>query len=386
MKFLSALILGTLVATSPSSGGSYVDVADCNSTLGCQESLPANPAAQCPACPVTPFAVVHPLGYDGTQNALNLRICLDSDAMELLPGLEWSIKIWNEAVAVPRNCHGCHPWEDTPFPSGPKFAATVLLHELGHCAVGLGHPNRPWDVGWDGVFEETSFTRSLGVVAAANGISPGVDGIRGTADDLHIDAMGEEALSVSWFRTSDNDPFVLDSTLIDRDTYSSARSSHPSGDRRGANANRFVGLHLGYAKAQSVMYSGATAGQFFSGLSADDVNMIKMARTGADRLAGTADDYTLTLQYVGECGTNAHDLRVRYGMSPNLGLCQNQEIGYSYPQNPLLAWNYSVQFDPNLNPAGPLVVSLSSLADWDYAVPVFFDGFESGDTSGWDAP
>ena len=108
--------------------------------------------------------------------------------------------------------------------------------------------------------------------------------------------------------------------------------------------------------------------------------MVLMARTGVDREAGTGDDYTLDLQYVGAC-TNPHDLRVLLDSSlPNgaLGVCRNQDIDYSFTQNPLLARHYSVVVESG----GTLEVALND-EDWEFGLPIFLDGFESGDVSEW---
>ena len=246
-----------LLWTAPAISGSFVDVVDCTSTAGCSRHLPATPNSQCTDCEVTPFAIVHPLGCDGTQTALTLRICLDDSLPEAEPALQWAIDIWEGLTPVEENCHGCVTWEEGGR-SGRNLIVTTILHELGHCAMGLDHPNRHWDDDWNGVFEETSFTRSADVANTAGAISAGTDMIRGSQDDQHTAPAGGDALSVSWFRTVDNDPFVIDATVIDLDSYTNARSQLPSGHNWGTNANRVVGDDLGYSDDQSVMYSGTT--------------------------------------------------------------------------------------------------------------------------------
>ena len=86
------------------------------------------------------------------------------------------------------------------------------------------------------------------------------------------------------------------------------------------------------------MYGGTARNHFYRGLSADDVNIAQMSRTGVDLDAGTADDYTVDLQSV-------------------------------------------------VSPSGSAVLTIfiNSDLDWAFGVPLFVDGFESGDLSEWDA-
>lgn len=89
--------------------------------------------------------------------------------------------------------------------------------------MALDHVNRVWDAMGDGFWEITSFTLSAnaGVQVKPPGLDEGRDMIRGSSDDFHHGIGGDPvADSVSWFRKSDNDPFVIDVTVIDINSYS----------------------------------------------------------------------------------------------------------------------------------------------------------------------
>lgn len=152
--------------------------------------------------------------------------------------------LWNGLMATAGNCSGCRIWEDPdlPLPVPPLELRTVLIHEIGHCAFGIDHPD--WVNGDD---EPTSFTSSQN----ASTISPGSDGIRGTRDDLPSPLPGTRL--IHWFRKADNDPFVVDPTIIDDSTYSRQIISLPPGSSWPASGSRPVGESLGYPDSQSVM-------------------------------------------------------------------------------------------------------------------------------------
>ncbi len=267
-------------------------------------------------------------------------------------------------------------------------AETVLLHELGHCPLGLGHPDRPWDAGDDGIWESTSFTRSWRVAAPPVGIVTGPDFLRGTLDDEQFGFGGMRAQSVSWFRIADNDPVVVDGTIIDINTYSrSTAGDLPAGHSWAANANRVTAEQLGAPNTQAVMYSLVSDSEIKRQLSADDVNMARMARTGQDSVAGTADDYTVELVLVDSCDSGADvivffsDVTDDQGNPLDLaGFCSPSGVDFSFPQNPLLARHVSLVSEGG----GAFVLTLNSLLDWIFGEEVFAAGFETGDTSEWD--
>lgn len=181
---------------------------------------------------------------------------------------------------------------------------------------------------------------------------------RGSGDDFHQAFGGPPAESVSWFRQADNDPFIVDATVIDIGTFSRSLSNLPPPDTWGASGHLKVALPKGYVESQAVMFGLYQRQQFYMNLLADDANMLKMARTGVDLMAGTADDYAVDLLYVGDC-SNAHDLKVSVDPVPSgaFGICGNLRIDYSFdPGNPLLARHFSIK---TIVPAAPLEIVLN---------------------------
>jgi hypothetical protein len=281
--------LGLLLGISPAKGGSFLDVAECNLNSGCVLGVPATQHPLCdPNCEIPPFAITHPFGFTGPQTTLQIRICVDAASSQLEPGIQRAITKWEAMLPTTGNCAGCVLWEETPPPQGNFYADTTILHELGHCAVGLDHVNRLWDADNDGTFESTSFTLSAEAFHPG-GIDDGPDDIRGSNDDFHTGPVGgQPAESVSWFRRADNDPFIVDATVIDESTFSrSVTANLPPGHTWAANGNRLVGESLGYSDSQAVMYSRGVREHYYSSLGADDVNMVKMGMTGVDLMSGT---------------------------------------------------------------------------------------------------
>lgn len=302
-----------------------------------------------------------------------------------------AIATWNALVATTQNCLGSALWEGSSSTGDTFHAESVILHELGHCALGLDHPDRPWDADNDGVFEPTSFTRSWGALHPG-GINAGADGIRGSFDDLNR-APGSPtkiAESVSWFRRSDNNPVIVDGTVIDLDTYSrSVATNLPANHTWAANGNLAVARSLGEPFTHTVMYSLIDPGQQYSGLSADEVNMVRMGMTGEDLMAGTDDDYTVELVYVADCASNLSAIRVTFaqmslGDPAPAAVCEGADIDYAFPPpNPMLARHFEVvELFATIAP----VIRLDPDLNWDTGPPisvVFQDDFESGDLSAW---
>ncbi len=371
-------------------GGSYLQVRVCDDN-GCRETLPVTQHPSCPTpedCPITFFSIVHPFGYSGVENQVEVSVCLLNDSLELEPSLIEAIQTWNDLVATTENCANCVLIEETPPTAGSFDSYSAQLHELGHCGMGLDHINRTWDEQWDGFFEETSYTRSADVAAVAGAIEVGTDGIRGTLDDFHNGIQGS-AKSISWYRKIDNNPFAIDATVIDIGSFDRTLSSLPGGHSWPASANRAVGESLGVPNSQSVMYSGIAREMAYSGLTADDVNMVRMGMTGADRDSGTSDDYSLQVVYDGPCDGDAHLSTISVGLEDLSGPggpgpiaeCRLVRLDYSFSvPSPALTQHYSI-----VRALGklPLEVRLNSAYPWDFGPQLFADGFESGDLSRW---
>lgn len=311
-----------------------------------------------------PFIVVHPPGYAGTGGQLTVRICANTTSQTVVPAAREAIEVWNNLSPTQMNCTGCRLFEDPPSGStGPVNQKSVLIHEMGHCVMGLEHVN------WPG----TSFTNSRDAVT----INAGTDTVRGSSDDLPSPLPGTRL--IHWFRIADNDPFVIDSTVIDDDTFTRRIIDLPTGHTWPASGNRDVASLLGVPDfTQSVMYSAIAREQVYSGLSADDVNTVRLGMTGLDLQAGIGgDDYTIALEYTNDCAIA--EVEVDF-----------LDLG---PANTLVPGNCVVDLD--LIPTGALeihhvlvpapgkprvLIQINTATFWDV---LFADGFEAGDLSGW---
>ncbi len=247
-KALHYAVAATLLAVTidPAIAGSYLDVVDCKGglesdpTVGCFPGVPAVQHPSCaPDCEITPNGITHPISYTGIQTSLPVRICVDATHPDLVPIVDAAIDKWEGLAPMIDNCRDCGTWEHGPAASGKPFAFTVVLHELGHCALALEHVDRVALDSTGTAYVPSSFTRSVKAARVVGAIDDGLDDIRGSADDYHAGILGP-AESVSWFRSSDNDPFIVDSTVIDITTYTTARARLPAGDTWGASANMCV--------------------------------------------------------------------------------------------------------------------------------------------------
>ena len=229
--------------------------------------------------------VTHPFGYLGTGGVLDISVGIDPTSVytdEMVISTQNVINTWNSLIPTTGNLLFNQI-------SGYDFES-VLLHEMGH-ALGLGHPNlasesklpnsNDWDYtkateGDNGVFE----------------LNPGTDGVRGSSDDIRGDDV-----NLNWFRKSNNNPFTIaetvDSTSYSRDT----TNDLPSGHNYSTNADRDVATLLGYSNTEAVMQQGVYPDEAQRTLGHDDVAGIRYAMSGLDELAGTSDDYTISLSY-----------------------------------------------------------------------------------------
>ncbi len=325
------------------------------------------------------FGIVHPPGFTGAGGHLTVRACTAPLAIDVRPALQNAMALWSELTPNTGNCQLCQRAEDIPLvaPVGPHLAS-VILHELGHCAMGLAHVNLT-----QGMFP-TSFTNNVDSVS----IDVGLDGVRGSADDRPSPLPGTRL--IHWFRIADNNPVVVDGTIIDQDSFTRALSSLPSGHVWSASANsdfRSAGDDtsdlLGFPNTQAVMYSFHSERQVYTGLSADDVSTVKMAMTGLDNEAGTGDDYTFGLQFEPDCAqANIEVQLVDPTVDPDLppgalGRCIAEVTGIPNPPNQTQHFF--------LHPAtgnARILIKINDNVVWDYEL-VLRAGFESGDTTEW---
>ena len=376
--FAGSAVAGLSWVTSLSAGV-YSGMVDCSGPIDVNFCATGTTAG---GTDINPFGVTHPLGYDGSGGTIELTVCVNPQDPVLIGPTQSVLATWAALVPATSQCRNCLTVEEPePAPPVPYHAETALLHELGHCAMALGHPNLEYDPpGGQDVREITSYSMSYD--GSSIGVSSGPDGIRGSLDDSQDAAGGGIATSVHWFRRSDNNPVVVDGTMIDTTTYSrSITTGLPGGHGWAASANKTVSASLGRPDTQSVMYSAGARLMRYTGLTADDVNMVKMARTGVDQMAGTADDYTVDLRYVADCA--GADIVVEFSAdlsSGTIGACLADRTFSFPPTNPMLHRHYSLRIPSTLT---SLKVQLNEALEWDFRVEIFGDGFESGDLTGW---
>jgi hypothetical protein len=377
---------------------------------------------------VAPFAIVHPTGYGGVGGVISIGVCVEPGSEDLLLPLFSAIEVWNSLTPRYGNCFGCWAAGDTPV-GGRTSLQWLVMHELGHCAMGLGHPNlveiddgeldgtysdpRYWrtgtcDLGYGiGCGQVTNYASS---VNATNIISGPVNGDK---DEIHNNACtsipalvpeGEEDFDclpccpacpgpncpiapmqvdeTSWFRRSDNNPVVIDATVIQQSTFSRSQTALPAGSDSAAIANKNVAAALGHPGTQSVMYSDIGAGTRLLGLVAEDVNMVRFGMTGVDRIAGTADDYSVVLGWEQDCANAEIELAfVASAPTPPLGVCELRIVeSYSQPGTVLhydlahTSGNPRLRVELRADPTGTL---------YDRSAVIFWASFESGDFSEW---
>jgi len=396
---------------------------------------------------VPPFAIMHPAGYDGTGGVLTVGICVQTGSEVLIPYVQDTIDLWNALLPTTGNCANCVLWEEPVPPGSFNDTFSTLVHELGHCAMGLDHINLEedtraattprvgsCDVNDNGTCgEHTSFTANFNVtrVMSANALgdsedvhSNGCPILQNLGDQVAPIALQSPAAAespesttacllglgcpgfpetccppcpslcpsmpwqlgdIAYFRIADNDPFVIDATVIDKDSYSRNDVNLPSGDSYAASANRAVGELVSLQNTQSVMYSLQEDGTRYASLVADDVNMVKMGMTGTDRDAGTADDYTIQLVFDAACTFS--EIRVQLGNThidpqdmSTLAVCV-ADIDDSFSQPPAQRFHHTLVPDSPLETQ--IVVELNPAINWDFTHLVFLSGFETGDLSEW---
>ncbi len=346
-----------------------------------------------------PFIIHHTPGYVGAGGLLTVGVCLEPGSAALASTLDWALKTWNERRPMKNNCEGpaeaclmadaasCLPTNippctcgQTPFPvdTYPCLpwvfnAGSILVHELGHCAFGLGHNN--WVANGT-----TSFTTTK----LATSMNDGADDIKGSKDDTPVPNPGSSILH--WFRTSDNDPFVLDTaTAMNNDTFSRNRFLLPSGSSWPASANIKVAgpLALNAGRTQAGMVSVAGPNTDYIGLVGDEVNSVRFGFSGVDTDAGdTADDYTIQFVLEPSCATAAIEVQFTDFQPP-----ASTVVGQCFAELDLIPVGGNTTHYQLVPEAGysrvtvKLDSSLPTDMFWRYVV--MNDGFEIGDASWW---
>jgi hypothetical protein len=380
---------------------------------------------------VGPYAIVHPIGYGGIGGTLNIGVCVEAGSGDLLLPLLSAIEIWNSLTPRYGNCFDC--WSAGEEPEGGRTSLQwLVLHELGHCAMGLGHTNmieiddmdedtgiyappRYWrtgtcDIGFgEGCGQVTSHAASVSATNIIPGATPGdktelhnnacpfIPALSSPEGDLDFDCLPccpacpgvdcpiqpMQVEEVSWFRRVDNNPVVIDSTVvIQQTTFSRSQTVLPAGSNSAASANENVAEDLGHFGTQSVMYSDIGAGTRLLGLAAEDTNMVRFGMTGVDRVAGTTDDYNVVLAFESDCANAEVELTfVDSGPAPPPGHC-GVRIVDTYAQ-PGIVLHYDL-----LPQVGNPRLRIEIRADptgsvYDRGAVVFWSAFETGNLLEW---
>ncbi len=332
----------------------------------------------CEGSPCANFVIVHPVGYTsaGIGGEIEIPICIrPGDAPFIRPAVEYAIDVWNALTPTTGNCINCSTAEEPPQ-SGLQVMRTTAVHELGHCAMALEHSN--YQAPGSPVATNFSAGRDVDNYAA------GVDNIKGSRDDVVVPNPSPpppNAVMTHWFRLVDNDPVIIDTSVIDSTTYRVIWAQLPSGSLWPASANRFVSAALGASDdTQSVMHSISSRGMLYRGLSADDVNTVRYGMSGLDATAATGDDYTIRLTLVEDCDPDA-EIEMRYSSNlpaNSLGDCLADVVPID-PDPPPPIGNVHHALMPVMG-FSRIIVRLSSSITWD---AIYADGFESGDLSSW---
>lgn len=243
-----------------------------------------------------------------------------------------------------------------------------MLHELGHCAFGLDHSNHARRIS-DPAFAEF-FTAAKEGDNQNFDLNPGGDTVEGTFDDQRGDDI-----NIFWFNIANNNPFGIAAT-VDGTTYSRDLATLPATHNFAANSNIFVGAIMSPAvdDTQAVMFSLLSAEDTQTGLSHDDVATVKIGLSGKDLTAGTTDDYSVVLTYIGRFPPDSSSCDVVISsdvLALSLGACDVGSITIG---------------DNHFRLAGTTTVAaqifFNPFKDWGIG-RVFVDGFESGDLSAW---
>lgn len=365
---LALFSLGYLLCIPAVESGVFVGTVACPLDAACAPGRPASNGSVI----INPYGIVHPVTFVPAGGVLpTVKICVaDVPGSNLVRAAEWGVSQWNALDQRVHNCAGCKSWTDAEGLGTVSFPS-VLLHEMGHCVMGLNHIYLGIDADGNGQRENTDYTISYG--GATIGLDDGVDDVRGSKDDDQDAAGGSIAEVVNWFPIATNDPINPSLLTVDGLTYSRAFSDlAASGSTYSASSNAGVAALLGKKNKQSVMgRMSRNLGRFH--LAPDDVSTILLARTGLDRLSGTADDYQVSLELV-SC-SDAHDVTVQLGplAASRAGLCiVPVDFSSPNPPSPAVANSYK------LMTGAVITMNTTYGATWEYSTPMFYGSFEPG--------
>jgi hypothetical protein len=302
--------------------------------------------------------VAHPAGYTGIGGNVVVEVCIAPGS----PNEAAMVQSVQNIVATVNAGQEVQP--NVVTGGGNNIASnqidfeSVALHEVGHC-IGLAHPNLGSQAGVSGFDTNTNFTNSTDGADNTFGLNTGVDGVYGSADDIRGDDV-----NLHWFFIGDNNPFVRGSATVDGTSFSRDLADLPPGDTFPANASIGTGPGYGVVRTEAVMQQGSRFDEEQRELSVSDITTLEFARSGLDRTAGNADDYTVELVYGGiksGCDVNLafDDAQTGFAVCQLSGLVFNNDharitSANSYYNNSAVNWffnNTSVEANHTLTAA-----------------------------------
>ena len=235
--------------------------------------------------------ITHAQGYTGTGGGIVVTVGIDPTsafAAQMVIPTQNVLNTWNGRLPTTGNLN------PAGIGAGQVDFESTLLHEMGH-SLGLAHVNAASESGLTGANQ--NYTKATDGADNTFNINPGTDGIIGSADDIRGDDQ-----NLNYFRIADNNPVATNLGVVDSTTYSRDLADLPGGDTYSANADRAVAAALGFVNTEAVMQQGTFSGETQRTLGADDVAGMFYAEAGLDEIAGTADDYIVTLNFLGLTG------------------------------------------------------------------------------------
>ena len=277
--------------------------------------------------------VTHAKGYTGAGGMITVSVGIDptsSFAAQMLIPTQNVVNTWNGKLPTTGNLI------PGGIGAGQVDFESVLLHEVGH-AIGLAHTNAASESGLAGAAQ--NYTRATDGANNVFNVNPGPDGIIGSADDIRGDDV-----NLNYFRIADNNPFATNLGIVDSTTYSRDIANLPAGDSYSANPDRAVAAALGFLDTEAVMQQGSFTGEIQRTLGADDVAGLLYAQAGIDGIFGTADDYILTLDFLGLTATA--DIIIDFDNNET-GFAESQSTGGFIGVNDIAITGSQIFFNSN---------------------------------------